>query len=95
MYFWNIVKFISRQEFICRFLHPVIYGDYPKSMVKMVGDRLPQFTTEQSFSLKGSIDFVGINHYTTYYARDSKLAILEELLEDNPDAQVLTPCESF
>jgi beta-glucosidase len=64
-------------------------------MLEMVGDRLPRFTREQSSSLKGSADFIGINHYTTYYARESKLAIVEELLEDNPDAEVITPCESF
>lgn len=73
------------------FLHPLIFGDYPNSMREMVGARLPAFTAEMSESLKGSVDFVGINHYTTYYAHDSKFAILEELLEDNPDAQVVTP----
>ncbi|MCO5611717.1 hypothetical protein L7F22_065975 [Adiantum nelumboides] len=74
------------------FLHPLVFGDYPKSMRDMVGGRLPTFTAEvSSNNLKGSFDFVGINHYTTYFAHNSKFALLEELLEDNPDSQVVTP----
>lgn len=73
------------------FLHPLVFGDYPKSMRDMVGARLPGLTAELSGTLKGSLDFVGINHYTSYYAHNSKFALLEELLEDNPDSQVVTP----
>ncbi|KAF8041153.1 hypothetical protein BT93_B3162 [Corymbia citriodora subsp. variegata] len=50
------------------FLHPITYGDYPPSMRSLVGNRLPKFTEEQSRQLKGSIDFLGLNYYTTYYA---------------------------
>jgi len=32
------------------------------------GNRLPKFTEAQSKLLKGSIDFLGINYYTTNYA---------------------------
>ena len=76
-------------------MDPLTHGDYPPVMRELVGNRLPFFTDEQKGKLKHSVDFIGINHYTTYYARESKLAIVEELLEDNPDAEVLTPCESF
>jgi len=34
-----------------------------------VGDRLPKFTEEQSRLVKGSFDFMGLNHYGSYYAR--------------------------
>lgn len=37
-------------------------------MQNVVGDRLPKFTTEEVKMVKGSIDYVGINHYTTFYA---------------------------
>ncbi|XP_016473471.1 beta-glucosidase 13 isoform X1 [Nicotiana tabacum] len=50
------------------FLDPITYGDYPTSMKAIVGRRLPKFTPEQSKLVKGSMDFLGINYYTTYYA---------------------------
>lgn len=51
-----------------RFLDPITYGDYPASMRAMVGRRLPKFTAEESKLVKGSMDFLGVNYYTTYYA---------------------------
>lgn len=39
-------------------------------MQEIVGERLPKFTREEVKMVKGSIDFVGINHYTTYYVYD-------------------------
>ncbi|XP_057852579.1 uncharacterized protein LOC131062859 [Cryptomeria japonica] len=53
------------------FIDPLFFGDYPSSMKKIVGSRLPNFTKEQSKKLKGSFDFVGLNHYGTYYVSDS------------------------
>lgn len=50
------------------FLDPLMFGDYPSSMRKLVRTRLPTFSTYESSLLKGSLDFVGINHYTTFYA---------------------------
>lgn len=52
------------------FLHPLVYGEYPKTMQNIVGNRLPKFTTEEIKMVKGSVDYVGINHYTTFYAYD-------------------------
>jgi beta-glucosidase len=51
-----------------RFLHPITYGHYPETMEKIVMGRLPNFTFEQSAMVKGSADYIAINHYTTYYA---------------------------
>lgn len=50
-----------------RFIHPLTYGEYPKTMQEIVGDRLPKFTEEQVKLITGAYDFVGINQYTTYY----------------------------
>ncbi|KAI3448933.1 hypothetical protein Pfo_005598 [Paulownia fortunei] len=50
------------------FIHPVVYGDYPRTMQSLVGNRLPKFTEEQSAMLKGSYDFLGLNYYTGNYA---------------------------
>lgn len=58
--------------FFLRIIHPVVYGDYPKIMREMVGNRIPNFTKEQSEMIKGSFDFLGLNYYTTSYAEDSK-----------------------
>lgn len=51
-----------------RFMDPLVSGDYPASMRRLVGDRLPRFTKEQSKLVKGAFDFIGLNYYTTYYA---------------------------
>ncbi|KAJ7975200.1 putative Beta-glucosidase [Quillaja saponaria] len=52
------------------FIHPVVYGEYPKTMKNIVGDRLPTFSEEEVKMVKGSLDYVGINQYTTYYMQD-------------------------
>lgn len=53
-----------------RFIHPLVYGEYPRTMQNIVGNRLPKFTKKEVEIVKGSIDFVGINQYTTYYMYD-------------------------
>lgn len=51
------------------FMHPIVYGEYPGTMRRLVGARLPEFTTEQKELLKGSFDFIGLNYYTSNYAK--------------------------
>ncbi|KAK6157880.1 hypothetical protein DH2020_012128 [Rehmannia glutinosa] len=65
------------------FIEPVILGDYPKSMRIRVGSRLPRFSPAQSNLLKGSFDFIGINHYTTWYAKENNINIMGILLNDS------------
>ncbi|OIV93213.1 hypothetical protein TanjilG_27392 [Lupinus angustifolius] len=65
------------------FLDPLVFGDYPSSMRSRVGDRLPKFSEAEAALLKGSLDFVGINHYTTYYARDNSTNFMGTLLHDS------------
>ncbi|XP_059649068.1 beta-glucosidase 12-like [Cornus florida] len=50
------------------FLHPLTYGDYPPSMRAIVGHRLPKFSPAQSKMVAGSMDFLGMNYYTSQYA---------------------------
>ncbi|KAM0972561.1 hypothetical protein ACFX2I_020201 [Malus domestica] len=52
------------------FMDPLTRGKYPKHMVKLVGSRMPKFTEEQSGLLKGSYDFIGLNYYSSSYAKD-------------------------
>ncbi|KAJ9697880.1 hypothetical protein PVL29_007146 [Vitis rotundifolia] len=53
------------------YMDPLTYGDYPHSMRSLVGKRLPKFSKEQSETLKGSYDFLGLNYYTANYAAHS------------------------
>nr|Q7XKV5.2 RecName: Full=Beta-glucosidase 11; Short=Os4bglu11; Flags: Precursor [Oryza sativa Japonica Group]CAE05482.2 OSJNBa0022H21.2 [Oryza sativa Japonica Group] len=50
------------------FMDPLIRGDYPLSMRELVGNRLPEFSKEQSGMVKGAFDFIGLNYYTSSYA---------------------------
>ncbi|XP_065631160.1 beta-glucosidase 12-like [Quercus suber] len=63
-------------------MDPLTNGDYPHSMRSLVGDRLPKFTKEQSKLLKGSLDFLGLNYYTTNYAADAPKAEKPSYLTD-------------
>uniref|UniRef100_J3LZJ4 4-hydroxy-7-methoxy-3-oxo-3,4-dihydro-2H-1,4-benzoxazin-2-yl glucosidebeta-D-glucosidase n=1 Tax=Oryza brachyantha TaxID=4533 RepID=J3LZJ4_ORYBR len=53
------------------FLDPIFYGDYPKEMREIISSNLPKFTPEEKKLLQlNKVDFIGINHYTTIYAKD-------------------------
>ncbi|KAF8657496.1 hypothetical protein HU200_060058 [Digitaria exilis] len=54
------------------FMDPLTKGDYPFSMRMHVGNRLPRFTKEQSKSINGSFDFIGLNYYTARYIQNTK-----------------------
>eukprot|EP00602_Paraphysomonas_sp_CaronLab_P008366 CAMPEP_0185025116 /NCGR_PEP_ID=MMETSP1103-20130426/8194_1 /TAXON_ID=36769 /ORGANISM="Paraphysomonas bandaiensis, Strain Caron Lab Isolate" /LENGTH=451 /DNA_ID=CAMNT_0027558241 /DNA_START=80 /DNA_END=1432 /DNA_ORIENTATION=+ len=67
----NIDAASRRNEFsFAWFGDPVFRGKYPDSMVKLVGDRLPTFTADQQRRLIGSTDFIGFNHYSSWYASE-------------------------
>ncbi|CAN1286123.1 Beta-glucosidase 17 [Linum perenne] len=53
------------------FANPITYGEYPKSMLRLVGKRLPRFTEEEKKMMKGSYDFLAVNYYTTQYAEEA------------------------
>ncbi|GER53350.1 beta-glucosidase [Striga asiatica] len=73
------------------FLDPLLLGNYPLTMRRLVGDRLPEVKAEQSKFLKGSLDFIGINHYTTLYARNDRMRIRKLVLRDaSSDSAVIT-----
>ncbi|CAL9237856.1 unnamed protein product [Arabidopsis halleri] len=56
-------------------LDPVIDGEYPKEMVNLLGSALPRFSRKEVENLKESRpDFVGINHYTSYFIQDCLLS---------------------
>lgn len=51
------------------FADPIYFGEYPSSMRKQLGDRLPEFTAEERALVQGSNDFYGMNHYTANYVK--------------------------
>lgn len=55
---------------VSRFLDPIFFGDYPEVMKTRLDSRLPVFSESESLDIKGSADFVGINHYTSFYVTD-------------------------
>jgi beta-galactosidase len=57
--------------FLGWFADPIYFGDYPACMRERVADRLPHFDDHDRTLLKGSVDFFGLNHYTTMYATDA------------------------
>ncbi|RAL39479.1 hypothetical protein DM860_003012 [Cuscuta australis] len=52
------------------FLDPIIYGRYPKEMKDILGSLLPEFSTEELEQLRTGIDFIAVNHYTSFYVQD-------------------------
>ncbi|KAJ0037373.1 hypothetical protein Pint_24096 [Pistacia integerrima] len=53
------------------FLEPLNSGFYPSEMVTYVQERMLRFTKEQSLTVKGSFDFLGLNYYSANYAADA------------------------
>ncbi|GLT36956.1 hypothetical protein SLA2020_113010 [Shorea laevis] len=58
------------------FMDPLNFGEYPESMRRLVGQRLPKFSREQSAMVKSSFDFIGMNYYTAMYAANVPVANL-------------------
>ncbi|KAG5032989.1 hypothetical protein JHK82_016556 [Glycine max] len=73
------------------FLDPLFFGKYPLSMEKLVAKRLPEISDTASKFLVGSLDFIGINHYTSVYTRNDRTRIRKLVMQDAAtDAAVIT-----
>lgn len=58
------------------FLEPTLTGQYPKNMINFVPHgNLASFTEKESKMLKGSIDFLGLNYYTSNYTENDPHAV--------------------
>lgn len=52
------------------FADPIIFGDYPEEMKRLVsGSRLPTFNKTMKDLLRNSCDFLGLNYYTASYGK--------------------------
>lgn len=58
-----------------------------------MAERLPKITPYEAKVIKGSIDFLGINHYTTLYARNDRARIMKFMFHNaySDSAVVTTP----
>ncbi|KAK7292396.1 hypothetical protein RIF29_08175 [Crotalaria pallida] len=59
------------------FLDPIIIGKYPTEMETILGTILPKFSSTDKVKLRRGLDFIGINHYSSYYVRDCILSMCE------------------
>ncbi|GLT83242.1 hypothetical protein SLE2022_015430 [Rubroshorea leprosula] len=59
------------------FLDPLILGKYPKEMQEILGSDLPMFSQYDLKKLKNGLDFIGINHYTSFYSKDCMFSLCE------------------
>ncbi|CAL9778317.1 unnamed protein product [Musa acuminata subsp. burmannicoides] len=56
------------------YMDPLVYGDYPFIMRALVKERLPYFTNDEAEMIKGSYDFIGLNYYTSRYAKATPMS---------------------
>ena len=75
----------------------MLFGDYPSVMKKNVGSRLPSFREVQSEAIRGTLDFIGINHYLSLYVNDHPLekGIRDFVLDAAADYRGKTICHSI
>ncbi|KAK4763073.1 hypothetical protein SAY86_008841 [Trapa natans] len=53
------------------FADPLMFGDYPDTMKKNAGSRLPSFNGAESSLINGSADFLAINFYSAIKVKDN------------------------
>ncbi|XP_002523071.2 beta-glucosidase 11 [Ricinus communis] len=56
-------------------VNPLVFGDYPDTVKKNAGLRLPSFTDHESKVIRGSFDFIGVNHYVTALVKDNPASL--------------------
>ncbi|KFK42638.1 hypothetical protein AALP_AA1G021300 [Arabis alpina] len=66
-------------------LHPLVFGDYPKTMRTRVGSRLPTFTADEAKQVKGAFDFFGVINYMAVYVKDNSSSQTQDLHDYNTD----------
>ncbi|XP_031402108.1 beta-glucosidase 11-like isoform X2 [Punica granatum] len=74
------------------FADPLIYGDYPETMKKIVGSRLPSFDQIESRLVKGSADFLAINFYFAEKVKDSPQSLEIQPKDYKADIAVELDC---
>ncbi|KAG8663525.1 hypothetical protein MANES_01G218250v8 [Manihot esculenta] len=78
----------ANEFFVGLIANPVVFGDYPESVKRNAGSRLPVFTNEESKQVKGSFDFLGINHYISVMVKDNSASLNSEHRDYQADMAV-------
>ncbi|KZV26037.1 beta-glucosidase 11-like [Dorcoceras hygrometricum] len=74
-------------------LDPLFSGDYPEIVRKNAGTRIPAFTKAESKHIKGTTDFIGVNHYSTAVVKDNPGSLLTQDRDLIADMAIdLQPC---
>ncbi|KAJ4974107.1 hypothetical protein NE237_007281 [Protea cynaroides] len=73
-------------------LDPIMFGEYPPEMQRILGPRLPKFSLQEKEKLQNKLDFIGISHYTSLYAQDCMFSECNAITSQT-DAFVLTTGE--
>ncbi|XP_043694447.1 beta-glucosidase 18-like [Telopea speciosissima] len=73
-------------------LDPIMFGEYPPEMQRILGPRLPKFSLEEKQKLNNKLDFIGISHFTSLYAQDCLFSQCETV-PSQTDAFVLATGE--
>ncbi|XP_050203980.1 beta-glucosidase 11-like [Mercurialis annua] len=60
------------------FMNPLVFGDYPETVKRNAGSRIPSFSNYESEQVKGSFDFVGVNYYSTVTIKDNSDVLKSE-----------------
>lgn len=73
-------------------MNPLVFGDYPDIVKERAQTRIPAFTKFESEQVKGSLDFIGLNHYTTTYIQDDPNVNkdIKDFLSDTTFKQICT-----
>ncbi|CAH1111465.1 unnamed protein product [Psylliodes chrysocephalus] len=71
------------------YANPILRGDYPWQMKKFIGERsakqgfktsrLPEFTKQEIDYINGTIDFLGVNYYTTNMVSEKNDTVRNEV----------------
>lgn len=81
------------QDFLTGWIaDPLMFGDYPSTMKRNVGSRLPEFTNHESKLVKGSFDFIGLIHYNSLHVEDNSVSLKEKNRDFNRDMGVKLYC---
>ncbi|XLR55042.1 hypothetical protein HN51_023341 [Arachis hypogaea] len=76
-------------------MEPLVRGDYPVSMKRNAGSRIPAFTSRESEQIKGSADFIGVIHYYNINVTDNPDALNNNLRDYNMDIAAVLYFELF
>jgi hypothetical protein len=80
---------MTKSDQTCRILHPLVFGDYPETIKKVVGSRLPFFSNHESELVTNAFDFIGLNHYSSVYTSNNNNVVKAPLQDLTADVATL------